>query len=399
MKRAYREFLMFDFDELIDRRNTACSKWDDMERHFGVPADDGLAMWVADMDFRAPPVVNEALMDLARHGVHGYFGGDRDYKDAITGWMQRRHGWSVDPEAISTVHGIVAGLAICLRAFAAPGDAVILMTPVYHAFAKIIKANDLRIHESPLRLENGRFELDLEGLAASLKGDEKMLVFCSPHNPGGRIWTPEEQRAVAAFCAAHDLILVSDEIHHDIVLPGFRHTPMPLAAPDHMNRTIMLTAATKVFNIAGILTGNVIIPDEALRKRFLVAHQATGTSVNRVGAAMVAAAYAKGDAWCDALCTYLSENARLFREGLDAVPGVAMMPIEATYLSWVDFRNTGMAQEEISRRLKQDARIAANDGPTFGAGGAGFMRFNIAMPRARIEDAVVRIREAFQDLQ
>ncbi|WP_111429337.1 MalY/PatB family protein [Rhodobacteraceae bacterium DSL-40] len=391
---------MFDFDEVIDRHGTSCAKWDDMGPGFGVSAEDGLAMWVADMDFRAPQVVNDALHRLADHGVHGYFGDEKPYKDAIIGWMERRHGWTVASEQIATVHGIVAGLAICLRAYLQPGDGVILFTPVYHAFAKILKANGMRIHESPLRLDaDGRFQLDLEALAASLKGDEKMLVFCSPHNPGGRIWTPEELRAVAEFCAERDLLLVSDEIHHDIVMPGARHMPMPLAAPEHLGRLIMLTAATKVFNIAGGLTGNVIIPDKALRERFDVAHRATGTSVNRLGAVMVTAAYSGGDAWCDALCAYLAENARVFKQGVDAIPGVSMMPLEATYLAWVDFRGTGMEPPELTARIRKDARIAANDGPVFGTGGAGFMRFNLGTQRSRVEEAVGRLQAAFGDLQ
>jgi cysteine-S-conjugate beta-lyase len=390
---------MFDFDEVIDRRGTCCAKWDGIEQGFGVSPDDGLAMWVADMDFRAPPAVNDALRDLADHGVHGYFGADRGYREAIIGWMARRHGWEVQPETIATAHGIVAGLAVCLQAFTRTGEGVILFTPVYHAFSKIIKANGRRVHESPLKLENGRFEMDLDALAGSLTGEETMLVFCSPHNPGGRIWSVEEQRAVAVFCAAHDLILVSDEIHHDILMPGRSHVVMPLAAPEHLDRTIMLTGATKVFNIAGVLTGNVIIPDAALRDRFHRAHMAVGTSVNRVGAVMVTAAYDHGDAWCDALCAYLDDNAQTFARGVNEIPGVTVMPLDATYLCWADFTGTGMSQAEITRRVRQEAKIAANDGPVFGTGGEGCMRFNLGAPRSRIEDAVTRLQRAFADLQ
>ena len=389
----------FDFDTPIDRRGTHAEKWDSMQARYGVDPADGLPMWVADMDFRPPPEVNEALAAAVAHGVHGYFGDDADYLAAITGWMDRRHGWQVAPEAIATVHGVVAGLAICLRAFSEPGEGVIVFSPVYHAFHRIIRANDRRLVESPLGIRDGRFEMDLDGLAASLDGSERILLLCSPHNPGGRLWSGDELRALAEFARAHDLILIADEIHHDIVLPGRRHTPMPLAAPESLDRLVMLTAPTKVFNIAGALTGNVIIPDPGLRRRFAAVHRATGTSVNRFGMIAATAAYAHGDAWADALCAYLDGNAAVFAEGVTAIPGVQMMPLDATYLVWVDFRGTGMDQAEITARVQDGARIAPSHGPTFGVGGEGFLRFNIGMPRARVAEAARRLRAAFDDLQ
>jgi cysteine-S-conjugate beta-lyase len=390
---------MYDFDEPIDRRGTRCLKWDDMERLYGVPPGDGLAMWVADMDFRAPPAVNAVLVEAARHGVHGYIGDDDAHIAAVTGWMRRRHGWDVAPESVATVHGVVAGLAICLRAYTEPGDGVILFTPVYHAFARIIAANGREIVESPLVERDGRYAMDLEALAASLRGHERVVVFCSPHNPGGTVWTAAEMQALAGFCRAHDLLLVSDEIHHDIVLPGNRHVPLPLAAPDCLDRLVMLTATTKVFNIPGALTANVTIPDAGLRSRFQHAHRAAGTSVNRFGVLLATAAYAEGDAWVDALCAYLAGNATVFDDGVNAIPGVRMMPMQSTYLAWVDFNGTGMDQDEIVARLRDRARIAASLGPTFGTGGAGFMRFNIGTDRARVAEAVARLQDAFSDLQ
>ena len=390
---------MFDFDEIIDNRGTHSDKWDEMEARYGISPEDGLAMWVADMEFRPPSAVNEALAAAVAHGVHGYFGDERDYKAAITGWMARRHGWEVDPAAIATTHGIVAGLAICLRAFTEPGDGVILFTPVYHAFARIIGANRREVVESPLVLRDGRYGMDLDALAGALKGHERMVVLCSPHNPGGRVWDRDELRALADFCRDHDLLLAADEIHHDLIHPGNRHTPMPLAAPDCLDRLVMLTATTKAFNIAGTVTGNVIIPDAALRARFGAAHRATGTSPNRFGMLMATAAYATGDAWIDALCAYLAGNAEVFGAGLDAIPGVRMMPMQGTYLSWVDFSGTGMAAAEFTGRVERGARIAASHGPAFGTGGAGYLRFNIAMPRPRIREAVSRLQAAFADLQ
>lgn len=389
----------FDFDELIDRRGSHCSKWDHMERLYGVSPSDGLAMWTADMDFKAPPSVTEALKREIEHGIYGYFGDDRAYKAAITGWMSRRHGWDVDPDAISTTHGVVAGLAQCLQAFSEPGDGVILFSPVYHAFYRVLEANRRRIVESPLVERDGRHHMDLDALAASLDGSERIVVLCSPHNPGGTIWTADELRALADFCRAHDLVLIADEIHHDLILPGNRHVPVPLAAPEALDRLVMLTATTKAFNIAGALTGNVTIPDPTLRRRFALAHRAAGGDRNRFGMVMATAAYEGGADWLDALRPYIAGNARLFEAGIAAIPGLRATPLEATYLSWVDFAGTGMSPKDFTARVERDARIAASHGTTFGTGGENYLRFNLAMPRSRIAEAVERLQDAFADLQ
>jgi cystathionine beta-lyase len=370
-----------------------------MEKLYGVSPDDGLAMWVADMDFRPPPSVTAALAAEVAHGVHGYFGDDRAYRAAITGWMARRHGWEVDPASIMTTHGVVAGLALALQAFSEPGDGVVLFTPVYHAFHRVLRANNRPILESPLIEHDGRYVMDLEGLDAALTGRERIVVLCSPHNPAGRVWSREELRALADFCRDRDLLLVADEIHHDLILPGNTHVPVPLVAPDILDRLVMLTATTKTFNIAGALTGNVIISDAALRDRFQAVHAAAGSGYNRFGALMATAAYEGGDAWLDALCSYLAGNAEVFDEGIRAIPGLRSMPMQATYLAWVDFAGTGMEPAEFTARVEQGARIAASHGPTFGTGGESFLRFNIATPRARVAEAVRRLQSAFADLQ
>jgi cystathionine beta-lyase len=390
---------MFDFDEPIDRRQTHSMKWDMMEPLFGVAPEDGISMWVADMDFRPPPAVTAALAREIAGGVPGYYGDDRAYRAAVQGWMARRHGWEVDPAAILTTHGLVAAVGMCLQAYTEPGDGIVLFTPVYHAFARVIAANDRRVVESRLVERDGRYHMDLDALAAALTGRERMVVFCSPHNPGGRIWSVAEQRALAEFCATHDLMLVSDEIHHDLLMPGETHVPMAVAAPDIADRVVMLTATTKTFNIAGGLTGNAIVADEGLRAKLAARIAAAGGSPNRFGAIMATAAYAEGDAWLDALRAYLAGNAQAFDAGMAEIPGLRSMRLESTYLSWVDFRSLGMEQAEILRRLRDDARIAASPGPQFGGGGEGWMRFNIAMPRARILEAVGRLQAAFGDLQ
>ncbi len=391
---------MFDFDEPIDRRRTHSSKWDMMEALFGVSPADGLSMWTADMDFRAPPAVNAALAEAMRHGIYGYFCDETEHKAAISGWMARRHGWEVDPDWIATTYGVVPGAFVhCLNAFSEPGDSVILFTPVYHAFERALRANDRLVVESPLLELDGRYQMDLEGLARRLDGSERIAVLCSPHNPGGTLWTRDEQRALADFCAAHDLILVADEIHHDLVMPGRRHLPTAVALGDTLDRLVVLTASSKTFNLAGALIGNAIIPDAGLRARFAKVHRAAGTGLNGLAVRMATAAYSQGDAWLDALLPYLAENARVFEAGIAAIPGLRPMPLDATYLSWVDFAGTGMATDEINARVLGTARIAPSPGAQFGTGGESFLRFNIGTPHARVREAVARLQDAFADLQ
>ncbi len=388
-----------NFDEIIDRVGTHSSKWDMMEPIYGVSPKDGIPMWVADMDFRPPACVSAAVSTMHDHGVYGYFGDEGAYRAAIQWWMKERHGWSVDKEAIFTTHGLVNGTAMCVDAFTAPGDGVVLFTPVYHAFARVIKAAGREVVECPLVLQDGAYVMDFERYDAQMTGGEKMLVLCSPHNPGGRVWTEAELVEVAEFARRHDLILVSDEIHHDLVMPGHRHVPMSQIEGIE-DRLVMMTATTKTFNIAGSHTGNVIIHDTALRARFAARMAAMGISANSFGLFMTEAAYSpEGAAWVDGLCAYLDGNRKLFDEGVNAIPGARSMPLEATYLAWVDFSGTGIPAEDIIARVQGTARIAANHGPSFGTGGADHLRFNLATPRSRVREAVKRLEDAFSDLQ
>ncbi|MCI2399740.1 MalY/PatB family protein [Aliiroseovarius subalbicans] len=388
-----------NFDEDIDRFGTHSVKWDMMEKIYGVPAKDGISMWVADMDFRPPACVQDALQGMLDHGVYGYYGDDDAYRNAICWWMENRHGWKVDPAAIFTTHGLVNGTGMCIDAYTRPGDGVVLFTPVYHAFARVIEAAGRQVVEMPLVNTAGRYEYDFDAYDAAMTGNEKLVILCSPHNPGGRVWTKGELQGVADFAKRHDLILVSDEIHHDLVMPGAAHIPMT-AIDGIEDRLVMMTATTKTFNIAGSHSGNVIIPDETLRAAFAKRMAALGLSPNSFGLYMAEAAYSpEGAAWVDELVTYLDGNRRLFDDGINAIPGLASMPLEATYLAWVDFAATGMTREEFTRRTERDARIAANHGPTFGSGGDSFLRFNLATPRARVVEAVERMQKAFADLQ
>lgn len=391
----------FDFDTPIDRRGTGCNKWDDMEPLFGVPAEDGLAMWVADMDFRSPPVVRDAMQALVDQGIFGYAGKDRDaYHDAIGWWMRTRHGWEIEPDWIMATHGIMNGIAITIDLFSEPGDGVVLFTPVYHSFARVTKAAGRAVVSCPLSVEDGRYTLDFDAYDAQMTGREKILILCSPHNPGGRVWSRADLRAIADFAQRHDLILLSDEIHQDLVFPGHTHTPMAVACPDIADRLVMLNSTTKTFNQAGMHSGNVIIPDPALRRRFAERMAALYITTELFQIVMPTAAYSpEGAAWVDALMAYLDGNRRLLDAGLNAIPGIRSMPLEATYLSWVDFSGTGMDEAEIARRVMQEARIAPNKGASFGPGGESFLRFNIATQRARVEEAVARLQDAFSDLQ
>ena len=390
---------MTNFDEEIDRRNTHSNKWDDMERVYGLSPDEGIAMWVADMDFRSPKAVSDAMQELVDGSIYTYYGNGQSYLDAICGWMDRRHGWKVDPSWILSVNGLGNGVALAVHAYTKENDGVILFTPVYHAFATIMRLNNRRIVESEMVNNNGRYELDLDALEAQLQGDEKMVIFCSPHNPGGRVWSLDELQALAAFCVKHDLILVSDEIHHDLVYGNNKHTVMALAAPEIQDRLVVMSATTKTFNIAGAHIGNVIISDDPLRKRFVAAMNAGKVSANRFGYHMAEAAYNGGEEWLDDWREYMLENKRIFDAGINAIPGLKSMELEATYLAWVDFSGTGMTADEFTDRVVKTAKVAPNLGGTFGKGGENFLRFNIATRRALVEEAVARIAAAFEDLQ
>lgn len=387
------------FDDIIERRGTHCMKWDSMEKLYGVPQDKGLAMWVADMDFRPPQVVLDAVQAQVDHGIMGYFGDDSAYRAAVQWWMETRHDWSIEADHIFTTHGLVNGTAMCVDTFTNPGDGVVLFTPVYHAFAKVIKANGRRVVECELTQDNGRYEMDFDAYDAQMDGSERMVILCSPHNPGGRVWSRAELQGVAAFAKRHELILVSDEIHHDLVMPGHTHIPMT-AIEGIEDRLVMMTATTKTFNIAGSHAGNVIIADPDLRAKFATRMMALGLSPNSFGLFMATAAYSpEGAVWVDELVNYLDGNRQLFDAAMNAIPGLKSMSLDATYLSWVDFEDTGMTREEFTRRVEQDACIAVNHGPTFGKGGDSWLRFNIATPRARVVEATERLAAAFSDLQ
>jgi cystathionine beta-lyase len=289
---------------------------------------------------------------------------------------------------------------MAIQTYSNPGDSVVLFTPVYYVFFRQIKEGGREVLECPLVNNNGHYELDFEYYDKLMTGKEKVLVLSSPHNPGGRVWTKDELKEIASFADRHNLIIVSDEIHNDLVMPNYKHIPMALAAPEVEDRLIMMTSTTKTFNLAGMHTGNVIIPDETLRKKFSKTMVSYGISPNSFGKHMVTAAYSQeGADWVDALMIYISENHRIFNSSINSIPGVNSMELEGTYLCWVDFSNTGMQNEEVLNRVEKVAKIAVNRGSTFGNGGETFLRFNVATQRALIFDALERLKRAFADLQ
>ena len=389
-----------NFDEIIDRRGTGSSKWDKMEAYGGVSPEDGIAMWVADMDFRAADVLQEAVEGLLKRANYGYFTGDGEMNEAVSWWMKERHGWNADPEHMSSTYGLGHAIALILETYTNPGDEIIIFTPVYHEFTVKINLANRIVHESPLKIVDGVYHMDFEALEAGLTGKEKAVLISSPHNPAGRIWTASELCQLADFCERHDLMMISDEIHHDLVYPGQHFTPFLVAAPEAADRTFVLTAASKTFNTAGARLGTVTITEPEKRKRFREALMAHQTQPNLLGVELTKAAYSpRGAAWVDELVAYIDGNQRLFREGISEIPGLVVMPMQSTYLAWVDFTNTGMTMDEATRRVRVGARIAPSIGSEFGTGGESFLRFNIGTPRPRLEEAVGRLQEAFADLQ
>jgi len=392
--------MRFDFDEIIDRRGTNSSKWDKMERLFGVSPDDGLAMWTADSDYRTAPCVIEALQRAVDHGVFGYSWDHPDYLASIQWWMKTRHGWEIDTDWILTTQGLGNAVAMSITTWSEPGEGVVIFTPVYHEFANKVEKTGRRVLEIPLVRQDETYVIDFDDAQARLTGNERVLLWCSPQNPSGRVWTAGELRAVAEFAERNDLLLVSDEIHHDIIYPGNSFVPMDAAAPEYRHRTVYLTAPSKTFNIAGQRTGNMIVPDAKLRAEMKKTQRMLDYSPGALGITMIGAAYSpEGADWVDAQIAHLDGNRQILDAAMNAIPGVRSMPLQATFLAWVDFSGTGMSFDEIAARIRDDARIAVSPGPGFGAGGELHQRINFATQRARVEEACARLQAAFSDLQ
>ena len=392
---------MPDFDRIIERRGTHASKWDTMTKLSGIPAAEGIPMWVADMDFAAPEGVTEALKAVVDRGVHGYYADTGSWAEALAAWVARRHKLSINPAWVSPTPGVVSGLGLILQAVTEPDDEVVLFPPAYHAFRRIVTANGRRILDAQLVEQQGRYVMDLDTLRQKLTPRTKIVFFCSPHNPGGNVWSPEEIRALAALCAERNLILVSDEIHCDLVFAGHRHTPTVIAAPEIADRLITCVAATKTFNLAGAHVGACVTSNPDFKKRIDARIMASGLgSYNAFGMIATEAAWRTGEAWLDALLPYLAGNRDLLDRRIEAAaPGARSMRLDATYLGWVNFSGTGLAADDVAKRVSDKARIFASPGPQFGPGGDTWLRFNFATPRPILTQALDRLDEAFADLR
>ena len=387
--------MTYDFDRVVDRRNTDSIKFD-FAVEFGLPAD-ALPMWVADMDFPAPDCVLKAARACVDHGIFGYTGVKPDYYAAVCGWFERRFCWHTDPEWVVYTPGVVFALSMAVRALTQPGDAVVIQPPVYHPFFEVIRSNGRRVVENPMRYADGRYTMDLEGFErAVIESDARLYILCSPHNPAGRVWTREELRAVGDICRRHGVTVISDEIHCDFTWPEHPHTPFIEAVPELRDQSVVCTAPSKTFNLAGLQVSNLFIPNADLRKKLKREIDRTGWSgLNNVGLAACKAAYREGDAWLDALKAYLRGNVEFMRTYLQThLPRLRLIEPEGTYLAWVDCSALGLTPEALHDLVANKARLWLDDGNIFGRQGEQFQRFVLACPRATLKEGLDRLRRA-----
>lgn len=390
--------MKYDFDKYIERRGSGCMKWDSLKERFG--SDDISPLWVADMDFQSPPEVLEALMCKLEHGIIGYPTVPDSLFEAVTNWQKTRHGWDVEKEAVSWCPGVVAGLAFSLMAYTKPGDGVIIQTPVYPPFREIIEEAGRRVVTNPLKRENGRFTFDLEHLEKIVTPTCRVLILCSPHNPVMRVWTREELTALAELAKRKDMLILSDEIHQDIIYKDAKHFCFASLSEDAANRSLVFVAPSKTFNLAGLAASVAIIPNKSLRMRYQSVLQRMHLfRLNMMGLIATEAAYAKGAQWCDEMMEYLESNRCLVETFVkERMPKAKMDHPEGTYIFWIDFRGYGLAGDALQELLVKKACVALNDGRSFGVEGDGFARINIGTTRARLQEGLERIAKALETL-
>jgi len=386
--------MTFDFDAVLDRRGTGSLKWDFPARRLGAP--EALPMWVADMDFAAPPAVIEALARRAAHGAFGYASFPESVREAVAEWMKTRFGWEIRLDWVSIAPGVVPSLYACVRALTRPGDGVIIQTPVYPPFFSAVEASGRRLVRNPLRFEDGCWTMDFEDLERRIDDQTRTLILCSPHNPVGRVWTEEELRRLADICRTRDLTVVADEIHADLVFRGQRHIPFMTLSPEIADRTITLTAPSKTFNIAGLAASLGIASSRALRDGFRREFASTGWELPNVfGLVAMEAAYRGGGPWLEALLVYLEMGADL----LDRFFAERLKPLrfykpEGTYLALIDGRGLGLSAHGWNDFLLRKAGVCLNDGASFGAETEGFARINFGCPHSVLIEALARMERA-----
>lgn len=380
----------YDFDTIIERRQTGSAKWDGAH----CTRENGrIPMWVADMDFLCPPEITRALMRRAEHGVYGYAICDEAYYDVICSWMLNRHGWKINKDWICTSPGIVTALDMLLRAYTEPGDKVVIQPPVYYPFFSVVANNQCELQENQLLLEEGTYRIDYEDLEAKFQSGARVFLFCSPHNPVGRVWTQEELNRLGRLCLEYEVLVIADEIHSDLVFPGVTHHVFANLSEDLAQQTIVCNAPSKTFNLAGLQASNIIIPNPDLRKRYKKAIRNSGLGLLNVFAIEgLKAAYTFGEPWLDQLLVYLKANYDFLQTYIqEKMPPLKLTRAEGTYLAWIDFRALSIDDAAIEQQLKNKADLILERGSLFGTNGQGFQRLNFACPRALLSAGLNRL--------
>ncbi len=389
----------YNFDEIIPREGTNCIKYDGREWIF--KRNDLLPLWVADTDFRTPDFIVEAIRQRLSHEIFGYTIRPDSWYEAIITWMKKRHNWTIQREWISFSPGVVAGLSTAIETFSNAGDGIIVQPPVYFPFFDVVKGTNRKMVENPLQLRNGRYTFDFNDLKAKIDKSCRLLLLCNPQNPGGTVWTPDELNELSGICLENHMMVISDEIHSDLIYPGHRHTPYASLSDDAAKNCVISMAPSKTFNVAGLASSVVIIPDREKMARYEktlgIGHLGMG---NIFGSIALEAAYRYGDEWLEQLLDYLWEN-YLFLETFFSthLPMVSVMRPESTFLVWLDFRRYGMTDSELNRFIVEQAKVGLNNGARFGRGGDGWMRLNIGCPRSILEEALLRLKRAFDSIK
>ena len=383
--------MKYNFDEIIERRGTNSVKWDGVKNIWG--RDDLLPMWVADMDFRTPPFVMDALRKRLEHEVLGYTFACEEWYNSICTWLHDRHQWDISREMLTFVPGIVRGQAFALQCFTNPEDKVMVMTPVYHPFFLVTERMGREVVYSPLELQDGQYHINFERFRKDLQGC-KVLILCNPHNPAGRVWTREELRRVGDICLRNHVMIISDEIHCELVFPGHTYTPFASLGDSYLRNTITCVSPSKSFNLAGLQIANIIACDKTIRERIDRAININEVcDVNPFGVEATIAAYNEGEEWLMRLLDYLKANYEdmneFFRKYLPRIP---VTKLEGTYLVWTDCRALSTLSETLGSRLLTETGLWLNSGTMYGAEGEGFLRWNIACPRSVLRDALNRFR-------
>jgi len=391
----------YNFDRFIDRKGSFSLKWgkEALQMVFKKEDDDLLPLWVADMDFECPKPVVDALKNEAEGRVYGYnWHGVPKYLDAVTGWMDRRHKWKVDPKWIVYSPGIVPAINMMVQSFSNIGDKIIVQPPVYYPFFGAVTDNGRKLLLNQLKYEKQKYTFDFEDFEEKAKDPlTKMFILCSPHNPVGRVWTRDELKKLGDICLEHDILIISDEIHHDLILPGNNHTLFSTISEDFEQNTLVCTAPSKTFNLAGLQVSNIIIPNEKLRQSFIhTIVNKNGIAIpNSFGIVAMIAAYNEGEEWLDQVLDYIVLNFKFLQEFVTRdLPEVKYIEPEGTYLAWLDFNSLGLNEEELKNIILDKAKIALDGGKLFGLGGEGFQRINVACPKSILEETMQRIKKA-----